>query len=181
MHDPVAAWHEEHVFFERLLGLFERELAAFHAGGQPNYELMLDIVTYLRHYPDRVHHPREDATFEFLVRRDASLRKQVDHLRQEHHLIAAASDTLLVTLNEIADGAMLAREQLEADARSYLALYRRHLQAEESGVMPRARELLTAQEWEAAARAVPHEPDPLFGEAFEERYRELRRQIALES
>ena len=29
--------------------------------------------------------------------------------------------------------------------------------------------------------AVPHGPDPLFGEDFDARYRELRRQIALES
>jgi hemerythrin-like domain-containing protein len=179
MRDPVAAWHQEHEFFERLLALLESELAAFHGGKSPNYGLMLDIVTYLRHYPDRMHHPREDATFDFLLRHDPSLRRQIEHLRAEHHQIAAAGDTLLVTLNEIADGAMLAREQLETDVRAYLALYRQHLEAEESGVMPRARELLTAKEWDAAAAAVPGVPDPVFGEDFEARYRELRRQIAL--
>ncbi len=179
MHDPVGAWHEEHVFFERLLGMFERELAVFHAGEHPNYELMIDILTYLRHYPDHFHHPREDATFDFLVKRDPSLRKQIDHLRQEHHLIGAAGDKLLETLNKIADDAIVARKQLEAEAKAYLDLYRHHLEAEETRVMPRAGELLTAKEWDAAAKSVPHQPDPLFGDAFEERYRELRRRIAL--
>lgn len=181
MQDPVGAWHQEHVFFERLLGLLERELAAFHAAKHPNYELMLDILTYLRHYPDRLHHPREDATFAYLVKHDASLGKQVDQLRQEHGQIAQAGDQLITLLNEVADGAMLPREQLEACAKAYLSLYRKHVQTEEREVMPRARKLLSDQEWEAAAKSVPHEPDPLFGEAFEDRYRELRRRIALEA
>jgi hypothetical protein len=34
---------------------------------------------------------------------------------------------------------------------------------------------------EAVFAAVPHGPDPLFGEDFEPRYRELRRQIAPEA
>ncbi len=45
----------------------------------------------------------------------------------------------------------------------------------------RAEQLLTVQDWAAVVAAVPHGPDPLFGEEPEARYRELRRQIALES
>ena len=57
MTEPISAWHADHVNFARLLDLLERQLAAFHAGEQPDYALMLDIVHYLRHYPDRFHHP----------------------------------------------------------------------------------------------------------------------------
>jgi len=40
---------------------------------------------------------------------------------------------------------------------------------------------LTPRVWQAVVAAIPHGPDPLFGEAPDRRYRELRRQIALES
>ena len=64
MSDPVSFWHQEHVSFSKLLDLLEREIAAFHDSGSPNYTLMLDIVTDLTHVPERHHHPREDIAFE---------------------------------------------------------------------------------------------------------------------
>jgi len=48
-------------------------------------------------------------------------------------------------------------------------------------VLARAAKELTAQDWEAVRKAVPGISDPLFGPDAAERYRELRRQIALES
>ena len=63
MSDPVAAWHAEHEYFSRLLGLLHKQLDVFHGGERPNYELMLDIVGYLRDYSDVSHHPREDVAF----------------------------------------------------------------------------------------------------------------------
>jgi hypothetical protein len=47
--------------------------------------------------------------------------------------------------------------------------------------MPRAAALLTAQDWSAVAAAVPAGRDPLFGDAADARYQELRRLIDVES
>ena len=44
-----------------------------------------------------------------------------------------------------------------------------------------AERLLTPRVWQTVMAAIPHGPDPLFGEAPDARYRELRRQIALEA
>jgi hypothetical protein len=49
-HDPAGRWHADHVAFARLPDRFDREAAAFSAAGEPNYELMIDIVRYLRDY-----------------------------------------------------------------------------------------------------------------------------------
>ena len=35
--NPIAAWHDEHVYFNQLLQLLRRELDVFHGGGRPNY------------------------------------------------------------------------------------------------------------------------------------------------
>ena len=63
MLDPVKAWHEEHMYFNRLLRMLRKELDVFHSGDTPNYQLMLDIIAYLREYADQYHHPREDEAF----------------------------------------------------------------------------------------------------------------------
>src|SRR5688500_14287310 len=65
---PIAPWHEEHVYFGQLLELLQREVLVFHTGARPNYELMSDIVSYLRDYGDQFHHPREDVAFARLVK-----------------------------------------------------------------------------------------------------------------
>lgn len=179
--EPTALWHAEHANFTRLLDILDKQLDTFHEGGQPNYELMLDVVTYLRHFSDRYHHSREDLAFARLAKHDPGMRIALARLRQEHRVIAAAGDELLRKLSGVDSDAMMARATVEAAAATYLVYYRHHLAFEEEEVLPRAAELLTPKDWAAVAAAAPHGPDPLFGAHGEEGYRELRRHIALES
>ena len=180
MADPIAAWHADHVNFARLLDLLEEQLAAFHAGEQPDYTLMQDIVSYLRYYPDRLHHPREDVAFARLIERDPAMGLPLARRLQEHRVIAAAGEELLKVLEGVVEGALVRRHALEAAAATYLVYYRHHLAAEEQDVLPRAAQLLTPSDW-AAVAAAPAGADPLFGDDSEARYRELRRRIALEA
>jgi hemerythrin-like domain-containing protein len=179
MSDTIAMWQAEHKHFARLLDLLERQVAAFHVDDGPNYELMLDIVSYLRYFPDRFHHPREDVAFARMVQRDPSLKPTIDQLLQEHRVIAAAGTELLAYLQQVVDDVVVERARLEAAAATYLVYYRRHLALEDRDLVPRAEALLTREDWDAVVAAIPATADPLFGEDSLPRYRELRRQIAL--
>ncbi|HTQ76258.1 MAG TPA: hemerythrin domain-containing protein [Burkholderiales bacterium] len=181
MKDPVQHWHAEHANFSRLLDILEKQLDAFHAGEKPNYELMIDIVSYLRHYPDLHHHPREDAAFALVARRDPAMKLSLSRLQQEHRVIAAAGEDLLKALNEVESDAMIARAAVESIAAVYLVYYRHHIANEEREVLPRAKKLLTDKDWEAVAAAAPAGRDPLFGNMGDAGYRELRRHILLEA
>ena len=181
MSSPVKLWHAEHANFSRLLSLFEDQLAVFHEGERPDYELMLDIVDYLRYYPDRFHHAREDVAFRHLLEHEPALHGKVNRLLQEHRVIANAGDDLLRLLNEVADEAIVPRSEVEAAAATYLVYYRHHIATEENEVLPRAIELLTPEDWADVAAAIPEGRDPLFGDDSDERYRELRRLILLEA
>jgi hemerythrin-like domain-containing protein len=179
MYNSIALWHAEHRHFARLLDLLEKQAAAFHADDRPNYELMLDVVSYLRYFPDRYHHPREDVAFACLVERDPAMKPLIERMRQEHQVIVAAGTELLGYLQQVVDDVVIERAKVEAAAATYLVYYRRHLALEDRDIIPRAEQLLTPQDWEAVLAAHPAGPDPLFGEDSDPRYRELRRQIAL--
>jgi hemerythrin-like domain-containing protein len=179
MADPVKAWRADHVNFTQLLNAIERQLIAFHAGGQPDYTLLLASVYYLRHYPDRVHHPREDVAFARLVEREPALQLPIARRLQEHRVIAAAGEELLKLLHGVIEGAVVERSAIETAAATYLVYYRHHLAAEEQEVIPHAARLLTPDDW-AAVAAAPAGADPLFGTEPDSLYRELRRQIELE-
>lgn len=179
--DYLKAWHREHEYFRRLLALLQKQLDVFHGGERPNYELMLDIVSYLREYSDRVHHPLEDVAFDRLAKRAPELALPLARLKQEHRVIAHAGEALVDHLNAILGGAVVPRAEVEMAIATYLVYYGNHIAKEEEDVLARAASLLGPEDWAAVKDAVPHVPDPLFGDKPEERFRSLRRQIALEA
>jgi hemerythrin-like domain-containing protein len=181
MADAIAMWRAEHADYSRLLDILEEQLAAYHAGSDPDYRLMLDIVSYLQEFPDRFHHPREDVAFAMLIERDPALQLPINRLLQEHRVIAATGEALVDRLTDILEGMSVARAALEAPAALYLVYYRHHIATEEREILPRAAKLLTPADWGVVAGAVSSRPDSLFGERFEERYRELRERIAKQS
>lgn len=179
--NPVSAWHTEHVYFNQLLGLLRKELDVFHRGERPNYDLMLDIVSYLREYSDQYHHPREDVAFERLLERCPDLELTLMRLHQDHRVIAAAGEALQRQINAILEDAIVPRSELETALATYLVYYGNHIAREEEDVLTRAAVELTPQDWDAVKAAAPAGRDPLFGEHPQERYRDLRRRIALEA
>jgi hemerythrin-like domain-containing protein len=110
---------------------------------------MLDIIEYLRHYTDRVHHPREDAAFAFLAQRRPNMQLELEHLSQEHRVLAQAGEMLLKYLNGIIEGEIVPRAEVEATAATYVLYYRNHMATEEKEVLTRAAQTLTQEEWAA--------------------------------
>ena len=180
MTNPIEAWHVDHKYFGQLLAILRKELDAFHFGTAPNYELMLDIISYLRDYSDEMHHPREDVAFARMAAHCPDLELVLARLGQEHRVIAHAGETLRKYLVAILADTIVPRDEVEIAAATYLVYYGNHIAKEEEDVLPRAAEVLTAADWEAVGNAVPHRSDPLFG-GSDERYKFLRHQIALES
>jgi hemerythrin-like domain-containing protein len=181
MSEPIAVWQAEHDYFRRLLDLLERQVDVFHAGEQPNYALMLDIIYYLRHFTDQSHHPREDVAFARLTLRKPEIDLQLARLMQEHRVIVHIGENLEKALERAVADAFVPRADVEALAASYLVYYRSHIVREEQEVLPLAASTLTPEDWDLVRRAAPAMPDPLLGSEPAARFRELRRQIALEA
>ena len=177
MAKQIATWKSEHVNFLRLLDLLDAEIRVFHEGERPNYDLMLDIVYYLIHYPDHFHHPKEDIAMEKLLKREPGNRSLASELMLEHKVIADSGNLLLEQLQGVVGGAMMPRVAVEGPAATYAAYYRRHMAREEADLFPRVERVLKFSDWAAVEKAVPTEKDPLFGQRTEQRYAALHRQI----
>ena len=178
MSAQIQTWLEEHRNFGRLLQLLDGEIAAFHAGDRPDYDLMLDVMYYMTHYPDGYHHPLEDAAFAELSQQDDSAREEVEALFEQHRDIERHGAPLLETLQGALDGAVMARDAVERSAAAYSESMRTHMQREESFLFPRLENVLSDEDWARAQASVARTSDPLFGDAVAERYRGLQRRIA---
>jgi hemerythrin-like domain-containing protein len=84
-------------------------------------------------------------------------------------------------LEAVLAGTIVPIKDIEVAAATYLVYYGNHIAREEENIVARAGEVLGSEDWEAVRTAVPQAYDPLFGDHPEERYRELRRQIAREA
>jgi hemerythrin-like domain-containing protein len=178
MPDTLAQWHTEHVNFAKLLNILEAELDLFHKGDSPNYELMLDIMFYMTHYPDILHHPREDLAFAKIKAREKSAGQTVDELSEQHAQLRKIGEELVSGLGDIVNGSISPRESVETPGRAYVANFRHHMHTEETKILPMAAKLLKSNDWSEIKAAIQHIDDPLFGKAAEKRYAAIHKQIA---
>ncbi len=181
MASPTSAWHDEHMYFNRLLALLRREVDALAQEKVPNYGLMLDILAYLRDYADEVHHPREDEVFRRLALRRPDRELPIARLRQEHRVIAHAGEALRLLLEEAAADSFVRRAEIEVAAATYLVYYGNHIETEEEDILPLAAQVLGEEDWQAAKAVAPAARDPLHGRNATDRLSELRRRIAAEA
>src|ERR1044071_3900321 len=123
MSDGISLWNRDHTNFAVLLDLLERQADLFHRGESPDYELMSDIMYYMSHYTDLVHHPREDLAFAAVCERDPSVQRIVDELSAQHVELRDAGQALIRALDDVVNGSITSRERLETPARSYLRLF----------------------------------------------------------
>lgn len=177
MAEPIEAWRADHEYFQRLLALLQSQVELFHRGERPDYELMLEIVGFLREYGDACHHPREDVAFARLAARHPELDRPLARLRQEHRVIARAGERLQQLLNEALDGVLVGRAEVEVAAATYLVYYGNHIAREEETVLGEAQRRLTPEDWEAV-RTAAAAPADAAARAPQERYPELARRLS---
>jgi len=178
MHRTLALWRAEHVNFTRLLDILDDQLKTFHGGGTPSYELMLDIIYYMTHYSDALHHPKEDLVFAKMKERNKELAPKVEALSAQHASLRELGAALALDLDGIVNGSILPRERVEAAASEYATYLRNHMRIEETDILPLAPKLLQDQDWSEIDNAISHIEDPLFGSSAEARYAALRHHIA---
>lgn len=178
MSSALAQWHAEHVNFQRLLDFLERQLDLFHGGSTPHYELMLDIMFYMTHYPDAVHHPKEDLALARMMAHEPQIATMVDELDKQHVELHTMGGQLVGQLTDILNGSISPREDVEMLARDYISTFRHHMNFEESRVLPMAARLLGDSDWKEIDARMHHVDDPLFGPDPEPRYAALELHLA---
>ena len=164
----------EHVVLLSIARLLEAEALRTERGERPNLELVSSIVEYLRDYPCKFHHPKEEGLLFPALKKhgegaDAIAKLEAEHAEEEeliHALDLAASSLTSGNL----DGAKAA---FATAAKSYARFLEGHVREEERYIFPLAVQLLTDDEWIQMDAAFGDHADPLLrGE--DQRFRRLR-------
>jgi hemerythrin-like domain-containing protein len=174
-HKTLSVLRAEHVVLLSIARLLEAEALRSERGERPNIELVSSIVEYLRDYPCKFHHPKEEGLLFPALKKHGEGADAIAKLEAEH----AEEDALIQALDLAAskltsggpdDGAKTA---FATAAKSYARFLEGHVREEERYVFPLAVQLLTDDEWIQMDAAFGDHADPLLrGE--DQRFRRLR-------
>ena len=163
----------DHENVAHLIDILESQLERIHELKSADFDLIQDIMHYMVHYPDRVHHPMEDLVAKKLAEREPSAEKIVSVLAREHEGLLKKGQEFLDVASNVADGAMVLREELETKGDDYVAFIRSHMQKEDDEFFPLAEKSLTEEDWNAVAESMEQRADPVFGAIVDTQYQEL--------
>jgi hemerythrin-like domain-containing protein len=171
---------KEHLNFKKLLDLLDAQLDLLHRGESPDYQLMTDILYYMTQYSDLIHHPREEAIFALLAARDSSAVENVAELTKQHHTLGESGAHFYEKLENIINGEseIMKLEEIEIPGRLYSSILRAHMDQEEHGLFVLAEKLLNDDDWRKVKTETQSKPDPIFGEAIEDRFHLVCDQLA---
>jgi len=169
-HDVVGALYAEHRYVARLLAVLDAQLEAASRGQPIDRRAALGVMQYMTRVPDRYHHPREDAMFDRLVKRDPGSAKRIAQIQRAHRTIGVAGKRLLVALERLEQGSQGDPAAVVSRIGDYAAAMREHMAIEERDLFPRARAVLEDSDLEAIDRAFARVTDPFFEAELRDAY-----------
>ena len=154
---------EDHRNLARLLDLLEAECQDIPNDGEPDMELLHDIMHYMTVYPDAIHHPREDLVYAAMREQGPELAEGLENIPGDHREIAELGETLRNDIEAVISGAAVTRQHLLEDLMKYVGCLRRHMDWEESDLFPRADSLARDKETATVDVSMHLGEDPVFG------------------
>ena len=173
--NAIGIIHSEHRSLTAVLHAmlhFVREIRLH--GAAPDFRLFGAMVYYIDTFPERFHHPKEDAyLFRKLRERTSEFDAVLDELDRQH----AEGDVLVAQLTEgLARYEADPARQFEAFAAAvarFATSQMEHMRLETKVILPAARAHLTAEDWAGIDRAFADNGDPRFSVDNDEEFRQL--------
>jgi hemerythrin-like domain-containing protein len=151
---------------------------AIRARRAPNLDLLYSIVYYIRVFPDKFHHPKEERHLFTAVRnRSPETGEVLDRLVRQHATGKRQVDELDAALKAYEKNYPNGLEKLAAAAEGFVAAQREHMRLEEDEVIPVAKAVLSEEDWRGIDDAFAGNADPLFGENLETGFHSLHDHI----
>lgn len=175
--DTLETLYSEHRYIASLLDAMEDQEKRMRPGKIPDYNLLLEILDYLTHYPDQYHHPREDMLFAHMLKSDSKFQSRLDRLQREHKTLRHYNAELFNELTRIADGRPIDQAGLRKSIQRYLSGYRKHMDYESRQIFPLAKGELNAADVKKLEASTRFSDDPLFGAEVQYKYRRLGRKV----
>jgi len=169
----MSGLRADHRNMAMLLDLLDAEIDRLAASGEPDFDLVRDIMLYVTEYPDVVHHPKEDIVYRHLKSLRPEIHTELERVETDHQYIEESGQKLRNSVEAISLGADLNRDELIETCRHYMEQLHEHMYWEETELFSLADELQHFGDWSEVLLKNNEISDPLFGSRVERKYGRL--------
>lgn len=174
----LRSLYQEHESIAAVLHALSYLATDLGKGHAVDARVFRQILYYLDVFPERHHHPKEDAVLFRTVRaRTHDGDALIDRLEKQHEAGAGAIRNLEQALLRWESGGEPERHAFVMAATGFVAGYREHMRLEEQELMPLAERTLSARDWADIEAAFATHQDPLAGSGPQTSPDELFRRI----
>jgi branched-chain amino acid transport system ATP-binding protein len=172
---------EEHRNMGKVLAALRDKAAALSPSNltSDNRDLLYRMLYYMRVFPHRAHHPKEeDYLFPALRRRAPEMERELDALSAEHDKGDKALKELeesLKVLRSTSGEEVLVR--FKDAVQDFVEGEFQHMRHEEEAVLPAAERSLRTEDWMEIDKAFDRNLDPVFNEEVELGFETLRENL----
>lgn len=172
---PLGIIGDEHRSMAAVIHGLEYLVRQARASGKPpSFPLLHAILHYVREFPEKLHHPKEDTyLFPRLRAATAEYNATLDELEAQHVEGGKVVDALAQSIARYESDPARGFPAFADAVTRFATMQMEHMRLESKVIMPAAREHLTAQDWAAIAAAFATNGDPRFTVDADEEYRHL--------
>ena len=152
-------------------------------GTVPDFDALRAMLFYVDEFPEKLHHPKESRLLFPKLRGHGAHSDEIldrldrDHARGEHAIRGLEHALLSFEMMGDGDQREQRRATFETAMHLYVRFYLRHMQIEETEVLPLAEAVLSADDWAELDAAFLKNRDPLAGFEADVAYQPLFRKI----
>lgn len=147
MTETISILRREHIEIAQILDILERAFLSFVKDESCNYELINLLIDYIIHFPDKVHHLREDYVYRKLKFRVPRALAELVDLEVEHNRLAELTSRCAGDFAKILLDQELSRDCVLNTVNRYIDFCREHIRKEEEGFFPLAEKSLLPEDW----------------------------------
>lgn len=156
---------EEHDLLQAVIQGMLYVVRNIASGGPiPDLKVLRAMLFYIKEYPEKIHHPKEDRyLFARLRERTNQANATLAELESQHkrgNALVAALEHALARYELIGASAFQAFSDM---VEGYAAFYKGHMRLEEDDILPMAVQMLTPDDWKIINDAFSSNADPLTG------------------
>ena len=179
MKEAIAILKSEHRSISAvLLGLKHLAELAQDPQLKPDFQVFRSMLRYIDEYPERLHHPKEDAyLFARLLARCPQSERLVDSLTEEHAQGARLIRELERRLVFFEEGWPSGAVEFLGAVDAYADFHWKHMRKEEVELLPLAEKHLAPEDWQEIDAAFRANEDPI-AQVVQRDFQELFSRIA---
>ena len=174
-HEAISLIKAEHRSLAAVLeALIQVVRKAEESGKDPQFKLLHAMLYYMREFPERRHHPSEDASlFALLMQRSNAADEIIRELEAEHDQGEGVLNRLTVALSTWEAGRPDGAAGFAKALKEFSEFYWRHMDKEENQVLPIAEQELTDEDWREIRDMFAAHADPLLGKRLGDEFEAL--------